>query len=74
MTLDAAEKFAKRENLIFIGETSCKTGLNCENLFDIVMQKVHGIQTELVRQGIKNIEDLRYGEEERSVNYNRCCY
>jgi hypothetical protein len=22
----------------------------------------------------KNIEDLRFGEEERYVNYNRCCY
>jgi len=74
VSIEAAEKFAKDENLIFIGETSCKDNMNCGNLFDLLLEKVHQTQKDLVRQGKKNIEDLRYGEEERAVNYNRCCY
>mmetsp|Transcript_3868 Transcript_3868/g.6574 ORF Transcript_3868/g.6574 Transcript_3868/m.6574 type:complete len:108 (-) Transcript_3868:93-416(-) len=74
VAIESAQKLAREENLIFLGETSCRDDLNCTSLFDVVIQKVHQIQTDLVRQGKKNIEDLRYGEEERSVNYNRCCY
>ena len=29
---------------------------------------------DLVRKGIKHIDDLRHGEEERNVKYDRCCY
>jgi hypothetical protein len=57
-----------------MGETSCKENKNCSSIFNILMEKIHLIQTDLVRQGIKNIEDLRFGEEERHINYNRCCY
>ncbi len=39
-----------------------------------LIEKVHQTQTDLVRKGLKNVEDLRYGEEERNVTYNRCCY
>jgi len=41
VTVEAAEKFAKEENLIFIGETSCKDNINCIKLFDILIDKVH---------------------------------
>ena len=74
MTIEAAEKFAQQENLIFLGETSCKDNINIGNLFDKLLAKVHETQADLVRRGIKNIEDLRYGEEERKITYNRCCY
>jgi predicted ATPase len=59
---------------LFIGETSAKDNTNCIELFNILIDKVHKMQTDLVKKGEKNIEDLRFGEEERSVQYNRCCY
>lgn len=74
VTIEAAQKFAKEENLIFLGETSCRDNLNCIELFNALIEQVHKTQTDLVRKGEKNIEDLRFGEEERSVQYNRCCY
>jgi hypothetical protein len=33
----------------------------------LLIDKVHKIQTDLVKKGEKNIEDLRFGEEERAV-------
>lgn len=74
VTIEAAEQFAREENLIFLGETSCQDNINCGNLFEVLIDKVHQTQTDLVRKGVKHINDLRYGEEERNVNYNRCCY
>ena len=74
VTIEAAEQFAKEENLIFIGETSCQDNLNCGDLFELLIAKVHQVQTDLVRTGAKNIMDLQFGEEERNVSYNRCCY
>ena len=74
VTIEAAQKFAKEENLIFIGETSSQQNMNCGELFDQLITDVHKTQTELVRKGFKHIEDLRFGEEERNITYNRCCY
>ena len=74
VTIEAAEQFAREENLIFIGETSCQDNINCANLFEMLIDKVHQTQTDLVRKGAKHINDLRYGEEERNVKYDRCCY
>ena len=74
VSIEAAKKFAKDENLLFLGESSCKTSQNCSEIFDLLIAKVHEMQTDLVRSGVKNIEDLRYGEEERKITYNRCCY
>ena len=74
MTIEQAQKFASDNDLIFIGETSVKDNINCTKLFNILIEKVHSTQTSLVKQGIKSIEDLRYGEEERTMNYHRCCY
>lgn len=72
--IEQAQKFAEQNDLIFLGETSCKDNVNCSNLLELLIAKVHETQTNLVRQGIKHIEDLRYGEEERKITYNRCCY
>lgn len=74
VTIEAAEKFANQEKLIWLGESSCRENYNIDNLFDKLIAKVHETQTELVRRGIKNIMDLKYGEEERKISYNRCCY
>lgn len=74
VTIEAALKFSREEDLLFLGETSCSSGINCQELFELLIDKVHQTQTDLVRQGIKNIEDLRFGEEERNITYNRCCY
>lgn len=48
--------------------------MNCSELFTALIEEVHKTQTQLVRKGVKNIEDLRFGEEERHITYNRCCY
>jgi hypothetical protein len=74
VTIEAAEKFAREENLLWFGESSCKDNVNVLNLFDDLLDKVHKTQSDLVRRGLKNIEDLRHGEEERKITYNRCCY
>ena len=34
VTIEAAEQFAKEENLVFLGETSCQDNINCGNLFE----------------------------------------
>jgi hypothetical protein len=41
VTIEAAQKFAKEENLIFVGETSCRDNLNCIELFNQLIEKVH---------------------------------
>ena len=41
MTIEQAEKFAKEQNLLFIGETSVKDNINCSKLFNILIEKVH---------------------------------
>ena len=43
-------------------------------LFNALVYRVHLKQTELVREGIKQIDDLVFGEEERNIKYDRCCY
>ena len=63
VTIEAAQKFANEENLLWIGETSCQQNMNCAEMFDLLIQKVHETQTDLVRKGVKHIDDLRYGEE-----------
>ena len=75
VSLMEAQTFAKDEGLLFLGETSCKDNIITESVFQQLIHKVHHIQTDLVRRGMKHIEDLRHGEEERNVSYgNRCCY
>lgn len=34
VTIESAEKFAKEENLVFLGETSCRDNVNCVELFN----------------------------------------
>jgi hypothetical protein len=41
VTIEAAQKFASEENLIFMGETSCRDNLNCIELFKHLIEKVH---------------------------------
>ena len=55
VTIEAAQKFAKEEGLVFIGETSCQQNMKCAELFDTLIQKVHETQKELVRKGVKHI-------------------
>ena len=65
--------FAQQEGLIFLGESSCKEATNVHNLLNKLVVQVHETQTDLVRRGIKTIDDLKFGEEERNIKYDRCC-
>jgi len=47
---------------------------NCSAIFKTLLAEVHKTQTDLVKRGMKTLDDIRYGEEERKVTYNRCCY
>ena len=38
---------------------------NCREIFHALVAEIHRTQTDLVRQGRKCIDDLRFGEEER---------
>lgn len=72
---EEARSFARKENLLFLGETSCYNSINnCQEIFKALIERVHQTQTDLVRQGIKTLDDLRFGEEERKIRYDRCCY
>lgn len=75
VTEEEARQFAKDNNLLWLGETSCYDNVNnCNEIFRELLKKIHTTQTDLVRRGYKHIDDLRYGEEERNVKYDRCCY
>ena len=37
VTIEAAQKFANEENLLWIGETSCQQNMNCAELFDLLV-------------------------------------
>ena len=70
-----ALKFAEEEDLMFLGETSCLENINnCQQIFMSLLSEVHKTQTDLVKQGLKLLEDLKFGEEERNMRYDRCCY
>jgi hypothetical protein len=70
-----ASDFAEKEGLIWLGETSCFDSVNnCSKIFGKLLEEVHLTQTDLVKKGIKCLDDLKLGEEERNVTYNRCCY
>ena len=75
VTEEEAAEFAQMNGLIWLGETSCKSDINnCNDVFRALLEKVHLTQVDLVRRGYKYMEDLQFGEEERNVTYNRCCY
>ena len=74
VTEEEAKEFARANDLLWLGETSCYDSMNnCNDIFKDLLKKIHLTQTNLVRRGVKHIDDLRYGEEERNVKYNRCC-
>jgi len=75
VTLEQAIEFARINNLIFLGETSLiDEDNNSMEIFNKLLEKIHKTQTELVRNGIKSLDDLVFGEEERNIKYDRCCY
>lgn len=75
VTEEEAKEFARKNNLLWLGETSCYDNVNnCNEIFKELLRRIHQTQTDLVRKGHKHIDDLRYGEEERNVKYDRCCY
>lgn len=75
VTEEEAKEFARANNLLWLGETSCYDNVNnCNEIFRELLKRIHKTQTDLVRKGAKHIDDLRYGEEERNVKYDRCCY
>ena len=50
VSYEEAATFAEEEDLVFLGETSClEEENNCLEIFYKLLEKVHGIQTELVR-------------------------
>lgn len=75
VTEEQARQFAEANDLLWLGETSCYDNVNnCNEIFRELLKRIHTTQTNLVRRGVKHIDDLRYGEEERNVKYDRCCY
>jgi len=67
--------FALKNDLLWFGETSCSENLNnVAEIFEGLLESVHTTQTDLVKQGLKLLADIKDGEEERTMTYNRCCY
>ena len=54
-----AAAFAQRNGLLWLGETSCKSDTNnCNDVLRALLERVHLTQTDLVRRGLKYMEDL----------------
>jgi len=75
VTEEQGRQFAQEQGLIFLGETSCLNDKsNILDIFYALINEVHETQTDLVKRGLKPLEDIKYGEEERNIRYDRCCY
>ena len=56
---EEAAAFAEKNGLLWLGETSCKSDINnCNDVLRALLERVHLTQTDLVRQGLKYMEDL----------------
>lgn len=71
---ETAEKFARENNLIFIGESSAVSNQNIKEVMDALLERIFIAQSELVKQGKKREATLRISEEEAMLNNHRCCY
>lgn len=71
---ELAEKFARDNNLIFIGESSALSNHNIKEVMDALYERIFMIQSELIRNGKKRRETLKISEEELMLNNHRCCY
>lgn len=75
VSLDEAREFCEKEELLFLGETSCFDDFgNSAEIFKKLVLAVHETQIDLVKRGEKYLEDIKFGEEERNIRYDRCCY
>lgn len=69
-----AEKFARDNNLIFVGESSALLNQNVQEVMDVLLEKVFTEQSELIKKGKKRREALKISEEELALTNHRCCY
>ena len=76
VTEEEGKKFAIKHRLIWLGESSMYEDSmnNCNAIFNTLLTDIHKTQTDLVRNGFKSLDDIKFGEEERNIKYNRCCY
>ena len=51
--MEVAERFAKENNLIFIGECSALTGSNIKETMDALFEQIYLVQSDLVKKGKK---------------------
>jgi GTPase SAR1 family protein len=71
---EAAEKFARDNNLIFVGESSALSNQNVKEVMETLLEKIYQVQNELVKKGKKREQNLKISEEELMLNNHRCCY
>jgi hypothetical protein len=71
---ETAERFARENNLVFIGESSAQSNQNIKEVMDALVERIFLVQSELVKKGKKKVETLRISEEELMLNNHRCCY
>jgi hypothetical protein len=81
-----AEKFARENNLIFVGESSSLANQNNREVMDALLESnyfatalthylgIYMVQSELVKKGKKSLRTLKISEEEIMLNNHRCCY
>lgn len=74
MTKEAAEKFARENSLLFIGESSALSNQNINEVMDALLERIYLVQNELIKKGVKTKEVLKVSEEEIMLNNHRCCY
>ena len=84
MPREVAEKFARDNNLIFVGESSALSNQNIKEVMDALLESmflllltsigIYLVQNELIKKGKKRQETLKISEEELMLNNHRCCY
>lgn len=84
---ETVEKFARENNLIFVGESSALSNQNIKEVMDALLESksarnihlimylgIYIVQNDLIRKGKKRSETLKLSEEELMLNNHRCCY
>jgi GTPase SAR1 family protein len=84
---ETVEKFARENNLIFVGESSALSNQNIKEVMDALLESksirniqlymcigIYIVQNDLIKKGKKRQEALKLSEEELMLNNHRCCY
>ena len=71
---EAADKFARENDLIFVGETTALGNENITEVMEALLEKVFNTQKELINKGKKQRDKVMLNDEGDPVENTKCCY